>query len=56
MKIIAPILSWFALALLILPPVMYLFTGKNLDGVKLAMLTATIIWFIAASVWLWNKK
>lgn len=56
MKLVAPILSWLALAVLVIAPVMYLINGENLDGVKLAMFLATILWFIAGTVWLWNKK
>jgi len=41
-----------ALAGTILPPVAFLFGAMPLDTVKRIMLVATILWFVAAPMWM----
>jgi hypothetical protein len=35
---------------------MYFADKMNLDQVKNAMLAATVIWFVAASLWMWKSN
>jgi hypothetical protein len=57
MKIIAQIISWICLIVLMVPSVLFL-AGKmsSLDQVKLVMFLATILWFIAAPLWMWKAS
>ena len=41
-----------ALAGTILPPVAFLFGGVSLDVVKGIMFVSTILWFVAAPLWM----
>ncbi|MFA5293360.1 MAG: hypothetical protein WC496_10040 [Phycisphaerae bacterium] len=50
------IISFLALVILILPSFMYFADKMNLDQVKNAMLAATVIWFVAASLWMWKSN
>ena len=52
MKSIAIAVSAAALAGTIIPAVMYFFGRADLDAVKLWMLVATAVWFVATPVWL----
>lgn len=59
MRTIACVVSLIALAGTIVPAVLFLFgsgSEDQLELVKLAMLVATIIWFIAAVIWLWRDE
>ncbi len=56
MRLILQILSALSLIALILPPILYLAGRMDLDTVKWLMLVVTIIWFIVATPWMWNKK
>jgi hypothetical protein len=55
MRTIAQIISWLALAALILPSLFYLNDRMDLPTVKTWMLVATVIWFIATPIWM-NRK
>ena len=53
MRRIAQAVSWLALAGTIVPSLVYLFTNELLlVNMKLAMLAATIVWFIATPLWM----
>lgn len=57
MKKLACVVSLIALSATIIPAVLFLFSSgseEQLELVKLVMLIATIIWFIAAVLWLWR--
>ncbi len=56
-KRIAQIVSWSSLVVLIVPPVLFL-VGKmtDLDRLKLWMLGATIVWFVASPLWMWERE
>ena len=59
MKIIACVISLIALSATIIPSVLFLFSSgseEQLELVKLVMLIATIVWFIAAVLWLWRDE
>ena len=57
MRPILQIVSLLALIALILPSIIFL-AGCNLelDMVKWLMLLATIIWFVAATPWMWKDN
>ena len=57
MKMVLQIISYVALGLTIVPPVLFLAgTDKfDLDMVKLLMLIATIVWFVTTPFWM-NRK
>ncbi|AQT68086.1 hypothetical protein STSP2_01241 [Anaerohalosphaera lusitana] len=57
LKKIAQIVSWICLAVLILPSALYL-TGSisSLQSVKLAMIVATVVWFISAPLYMWKEN
>jgi|GEM_PF-714705 len=57
MRIIVKIIALLSLFALILPSILFLF-GKmtNLNQVKRYMLFSTIVWFIAATLWMWKKN
>ncbi|MCC6681027.1 MAG: hypothetical protein IT445_09010 [Phycisphaeraceae bacterium] len=57
MKLIAQVISWLALVALMLPSLLFLFGAMdNLDAVKLIMLIATVIWFVAAALWIGRSE
>jgi len=55
-KLIAKIVSPIALIVLIAPSLLFLSGRMELDQVKWIMLIATIIWFVAASLWMWDNE
>lgn len=56
MKLIAQYIAMAALMVLIVPPMAYLAGRMTLDATKTAMLIATIVWFIAATAWMWPEN
>lgn len=54
MRVILQIISLLALIALTLPSVLFLADRLELDMVKWLMLLATIVWFIAATPWMWK--
>ena len=56
MKTLAQIISWLALAATIIPALMYLTGGIELDRVKLWMLVATVVWFVTVPIWMGRQK
>lgn len=56
MKAIAQIISWLALAATIVPALVYLGGGIELDRVKMWMLIATIVWFVTVPLWMGRKQ
>ena len=56
MRLAAQIISWISLVLLVLPSVMFLSGSMELDRVKQVMLIATLVWFVTASLWMWQDK
>jgi hypothetical protein len=56
MRIGLQIISWIALAVTIVAPVLY-FAGRiSLDQTKSAMLLATVVWFVAVPFWMGRPK
>ena len=54
LKIIARPISWLSLVVLILPSFLFLIGRVEIDSVNWIMLSATIVWFISASLWMWD--
>ena len=50
------IASLLALLALTLPSVLFLAGGLELDTVKWLMLLATVVWFVAATPWMWKDN
>ena len=55
MKTIAVTASMIALAGTILPAGLFMAGRLDLDAVKLWMLVATVVWFVATPVWMTQK-
>jgi hypothetical protein len=57
MRLVAQIASWISLVVLMVPVLLYL-AGQmsSLDRVKWIMNMASIVWFVTASIWMWNQK
>ena len=56
MRIAAQIISWCSLILLTVPSLLFLTGRMELSQVKNLMFAATIIWFVSASLWMWNSN
>lgn len=56
MRTVLPIISWVSLAATILPSVLFVAGQITLDQSKLAMLAATIVWFVATPLWMGRPK
>jgi branched-subunit amino acid transport protein len=56
MRSILQFISLLALIALTLPSVLYLAGRLELDMVKWIMILATIVWFIAATPWMWKDN
>ncbi len=54
--LIAKYVALISLVLLMAPPILFLAGSMALDRVKPIMLAATVIWFIAATLWMWENK
>ncbi|MBN2593594.1 MAG: hypothetical protein JXA81_08820 [Sedimentisphaerales bacterium] len=56
MRSILQIVSLLALIALTLPSILLLAGRMELDMVKWLMLLASIVWFIAATPWMWKDN
>lgn len=56
MRAILQIVSLLALIALTLPSIILLAGRLELDTVKWIMLIATVVWFVAATPWMWKDK
>jgi Na+-driven multidrug efflux pump len=56
MNRILQIVSLLALVALTLPSIMFLAGRMELDTVKWLMTLATIVWFVAATPWMWKDN
>lgn len=56
MRPILQIISLLALAALTSPSVIFLAGRMELPTVKSLMLLATIVWFVAATPWMWKDN
>jgi len=55
-KTIAQYIALLSLVLLMVPSVLLLANQIELQKVKFIMLIATAIWFVSATVWMWEKN
>ncbi len=55
MRLAAQIVSLIALAASIVPSILYFTDRMSLDRMKLVMLIATVVWFIATPLWMGRK-
>jgi hypothetical protein len=56
MRPILQIVSLLALIGLTLPSIIFLAGRMELDTVKWLMLLSTIVWFVAATPWMWKDN
>lgn len=56
MRIILQIISMIALAMAIIPSVVYFSGSMELERVKTLMLVATVVWFAVTPFWMGRKK
>lgn len=56
MQTIAKIVSYIALAGIIVPPALYLAGSLPLPAVKVWMLVATVVWFVTVPFWMGRKQ
>jgi hypothetical protein len=49
------IISLVALVVLMLPAILFLAGGMELTTAKWIMLAATVVWFVAATPWMWKQ-
>ena len=52
MRRILQLISWLSLAGTIVPSVLYYYHKIELPALKTTMLIATVVWFIATSLWM----
>ena len=55
-KTIAQCIALLSLVLLMAPSILLLAGRMELQRVKFIMLIATAIWFVSATVWMWEKN
>lgn len=53
---ILKIVSLFSLVALMLPSILFLAGRMELTTVKWVMLAATVVWFAAATPWMWKQS
>jgi hypothetical protein len=50
------LVSWLALAGIVIPPVLYFAGGLTLEAVKTVTMVATILWFVATPFWMNSRS
>lgn len=55
MRTLFIIISVLSLVVLMAPSILFLAGRMELDTVKWVMLAATVVWFVAATPWLWKQ-
>lgn len=56
MRLALQIISWLALAMTVLPSLVYLSGNILLDRVKWIMALATVVWFVVTPFWMGKKQ
>ncbi len=56
MKKFIPLISWLALAAVIIPPLLYLGGSMDKPAMKNWMLLGTIVWFLTAPIWMGKSR
>jgi purine-cytosine permease-like protein len=55
-KSLAQGIGWLSLIILVLTGILFLAGNITLSGAKVVMMVVTILWFIAASMWMWSSN
>ena len=55
MRTVFIVISVLSLVVLMVPSILFLAGRMQLDTVKWVMLAATVVWFVAATPWLWKQ-
>jgi len=55
MRIAFIVISVLSLVVLMVPSILFLAGRMELDTVKWIMLAATVVWFAAATPWMWKQ-
>jgi hypothetical protein len=55
MRTLMIVVAVLSLVALMLPSILFLAGRIELDTVKWIMLLATVVWFVAATPWLWKQ-
>ncbi|WPJ97291.1 hypothetical protein SH580_06165 [Coraliomargarita algicola] len=56
MKAICKPISWISLLLIIIPPFLYFSNTIGEDLLKSLLAVGTLVWFVTASLWMWNSE
>ncbi len=56
MRLVLQILSWIALALTVVPSMLFLGGKMELGAMKTTMTVATILWFVVTPMWMGREK
>ena len=56
MRLILQIISWIALAVTVVPSILFFFGSMELDRVKWLLIYATVVWFVVTPFWMGHKS
>ena len=56
MRLVLQIISWIALAMTVLPSVVYFSGNMELDRVKWLLIFASVVWFVVTPFWMGKKE
>ncbi len=56
MRLVLQIISWIALAMTVLPSVVYFSGNMELDRVKWLLILASVVWFVVTPFWMGKKE
>lgn len=55
MRRVLQVISWIALAMTVLPSILYVSGNMELDRVKGLLMIATVVWFVVTPFWMGKK-
>jgi hypothetical protein len=56
MRLVLQIISWIALAMTVLPSIVYFSGNMELERVKWLLILATVVWFVVTPFWMGKKE
>jgi len=56
MRLVLQIISWIALAMTVIPSIVYFSGNMDLDRVKWLLVLATVVWFVVTPFWMDKKE
>ena len=56
MRLVLQIISWIALAMTVLPSIVYFSGNMELERVKWLLILATVVWFATTPFWMDKKE